>query len=363
MERVAENRGFEPDIAIPPGETLKESLDALGMTQAELALRMNRPLKTINEIIKGKTAITPQTAVELERVLRAPAHFWLRLEMDYQTALARQKEREEMAGDLLLLSRFPYLEMAKLGWVKRVVDRAARVAELRSFFGVVTLSRVRLVEEAAYRKSQKKQASPEALSAWIRKGELDAQGIETKTFDEAGFLRTLAGIRGLTRAPIAEASARLRELCAACGIAVVYVPHLTGTYANGATRWLTPAKALIQLSIRHRYEDIFWFTFFHECGHILKHGKRERFIDMDGDARSSEEAEADAFARDTLIPPDRYRQFGAIGPFSSERVTQFASTVGVSPAVVVGRLQHDKLLPPTHLNHLRRQLKWTHETT
>lgn len=361
MERVADSRGFEPDIAVPPGETLKESIDALGMTQAELALRMNRPLKTINEIIKGKAAITPQSAVELERVLRAPASFWLRLEMDYQTALARQKEREEIAEDLLLLSHFPYLEMAKLGWVERVADKAARVGELRSFFGVVTLSRIRLVEEAAYRKSRKKQASPEALSAWLRKGELDAQIIETEAFDRDAFLSALNKIRGLTRAPMAEASVRLRALCATSGVAVAFVPHLAETYVNGATRWLTATKALIQLSIRNRYEDIFWFTFFHECGHILKHGKKACFIDMKGDAPSDEEAEADAFACNMLIPQDQYRSFRALKRFSGDNVVQFAATVGVSPAIVVGRLQHEALLPPTHLNHLRRQLKWADE--
>lgn len=361
MERIADSRGFEPDIAVPPGEALKESIDALGMSQAELALRMNRPQKTINEIIKGKAAITPQTAVELERVLRAPAPFWLRLEMDYQTALARQKEREEIAEDLRLLNHFPYLEMAKLGWVEHVAGKAEQVAELRSFFGVVTLSRIRLVEEAAYRKSQKKQASAEALSAWLRKGELDAQSVETSAFDRDGFFSALAEIRGLTRGPIAEASVLLRKLCAACGVAVAFVPHITGTYANGATRWLTATKALVQLSIRHRYEDIFWFTFFHECGHILKHGKRACFIDMQGDTPSDEEAEADAFARDVLIPPDRYRSFRTLARFSGENVVQFAADVGVSPAIIVGRLQHDTLLPPTHLNHLRRQLKWIHE--
>jgi addiction module HigA family antidote len=362
MERVDENRGFEPEIAVPPGETLKESIDALGMSQAELALRMNRPQKTINEIIKGKAAITPQTAIELERVLRVPAHFWLRLEMNYQTALARQEQLAEIKKDLQLLEKFPYLEMSKHGWVDSVKDKAARVAALRSFYGVVTLGRVQLVEQAAYRKSQKKEASPEALSAWLRKGELDAQRIQTAEFDRNAFVSALSEIRELTRDDIRPASERLRELCAANGVVVTFVPHLAGTYVNGVARWLTATKALIQLSIRYRYEDIFWFTFFHECGHILKQRKKEVFIDMTGDVQSDDEAQADAFARDTLIPAADYRRLCALQPFSAEKIELFATSIGISPAIVVGRLHHDGLLPQNHLNHLRRKLKWADKT-
>ncbi len=358
MGRVVDKRGYEPDTAIPPGDTLKETIDALGMDQTELALRMGRPLKTINEIIHAKTAITPQTAMELERVLGAPARFWMRLELDYQGTLARIQEREEIVHDLPLLSRFPYGEMAKLGWVRAVRNLEDRVAELRSFFGVATLARVPLVAEAAFRKSQKRQASPEALSAWLRKGELEAQRIETGPYSRDGFTAALREVRGLTLERPSEASVRLRELCAENGVAVVYVPHLQGTYANGASRWLGN-KALIQLSLRHRYEDIFWFTFFHECGHILKHGKKAEFIDMDGDVRSAQEQEADAFAQNTLIPPGAYRLFCLAGNFSLSSVTRFSRHLSVSPAIVVGRLQHDKLLPPSHLNGLRKQLVWT----
>ena len=357
MARDVIGRDYEPDVAIPPGETLRETIEALGMTQVELAQRMDRPLKTINEIVKGKTAVTPETATQLERVLGAPARFWLRLEMDYQTTRARLKEQEALVAQTTLVAEFPYAEMAKLGWVEKVRDKTERVIQLCAFFGVAKLEQVRVVEQAAFRKSRKRKASPYALSAWMRRGEVEAQQMATPPFDRKGFMQALSLIRGLTQAPLAEATRGIRSLCAERGVAVAYVPHLKGTYANGATRWLGD-KALIQLSIRHRYEDVFWFTFFHECGHILKHGKKRQFIDLPGDPCSPAEDEADRFAQDALIPPRAYRSFCDVGSYSVAAVRRFAQDIQVCPAIVVGRLQHAGLLPRSHLNGLRRRLVW-----
>ena len=357
MAHSVTDRGYEPDVAIPPGATLRESIDAVGMTQAELARRMGRPLKTVNEIVKGRTAITPETATQLERVLGAPARFWLRLEMDFQATRARLREQESITAQASLVGEFPYADMAKLGWVEKVRDKTARVIQLCSFFGVARLEQVRVIEEAAFRKSRKRKASPYALSAWLRRGEVEAQQMDTATFDRKGFLQVLSTARGLTRAPLSEATRELKRICATHGVALAYVPHLKGTYVNGATRWLGD-KALIQLSLRYRYEDIFWFTFFHECGHILRHGKKERFIDLPGDPCSPAEDEADRFAQDALIPPRAYHSFRDAGPYSMATVRRFAQDIQVCPAIVVGRLQHDGLLQPSHLNGLRRRLAW-----
>lgn len=82
---------LESDLAIPQGELLEEELAERGMSQIELAQRMGRPRQKINEIIRGKRAITPETALQLEQVLGIPARLWLGLETDYRLTLARQK--------------------------------------------------------------------------------------------------------------------------------------------------------------------------------------------------------------------------------------------------------------------------------
>lgn len=359
MTEIIKDRGYTPDIAIPPGETLQETIDALGMSQTELAERMGRPKKTINEIIKGKAAVTPQTATELERVLGTPARFWLRLEMDYQEALARLEDREALDKEMPLLKRFPYAQMAKLGWIPRSRREKQKVHILRSFLGVATLNTLPKVEAAAYRKAKKVEATPEALSVWLRRGELLAQEMDTAPFSKTGFREALQEIRRLTRGPLKAAIKKMVKVCADNGVAVVFVPHLKGTYINGAARWLKSDKALIQLSIRNRFEDILWFTFFHECGHILLHGKKDCFIDVQEDVHSAEEKEADEFARDLLIPQNAFRRFSASGRFDASSVQSFAKELGVCDAVVVGRLQYeDHISYKSILNRLKRTLEW-----
>lgn len=143
-----------------------------------------------------------------------------------------------------------------------------------------------------------------------------------------------------------------------CGVRFVFVPHLGQTFAHGATRWIS-GRPLGQLSVRGKYEDIFWFSFFHEIGHVLRgHSRKETLIAWDGSDRKDEQSlEADQFAADTLIPPPDYERLKQLRPYSEAVVRKFATGIGVCPGVVVGRLHNDQLLPHTHLNGLRRQLQ------
>src|SRR5882762_3147789 len=118
---VSETRAW-PDIAIPPGELLEETLDTLGMSQAELARRTGRPVQAINEIVRGSKEITPETAVQFERVLGVPAHVWVRLEADYRYNLVRLQERKRLQEEIPLAETYPYKEMASHGWVPNIQD-------------------------------------------------------------------------------------------------------------------------------------------------------------------------------------------------------------------------------------------------
>jgi hypothetical protein len=146
----------------------------------------------------------------------------------------------------------------------------------------------------------------------------------------------------------------LIRLCADAGVAVVFVPELPGTHVSGATRWLTAKKALIQLSLRYRSDDHLWFTFFHEAGHILLHGKRQVFLEDSGTTNSQEE-DANAFAANALIPSPAFREFQECENTSKAAIREFAEKLGISPGVVVGRLQHEGSLPYSHCNDLKRR--------
>jgi addiction module HigA family antidote len=353
------SEGYSPDIAIPPGETLKEVLESKSITQKELALRMNRPIKTISEIMNGKASITPETAYQLEQVLDIPASFWLKLEANYQISKERISFTKILQKQAALVKRFPYSEMSNLGWVKKTRDQIEKVSELLSFFGVTELKRVSILQQTAFRKSKKYNVSSEALCAWLRKGEIEASNLDTKEYKREVFKDSLNEIRDLTTESSQTGFEEAKELCRLSGIAFIFTPHLKKTHVNGAARWISPKKAVIQLSDRYKYEDIFWFTFFHEAGHILLHGKKDEFIDLETDKdKDKHEIEADNFAREMLIPSNAFDIFleRCDGQFLRRNIINFASEQNISPGIIVGRLQHEGLLPHNHMNSLRKKL-------
>ena len=354
-----ENR-FKPDYAISPGSTLAETLESLGMSQANLAERTGRPKKTINEIIKGKAAITPEPALQLERVLGVPASFWNNLERHYRETLARLEEQARLQKYVDWLKQFPLKAMIERGWVEASDDRVQQIQAMCRFLGVASPEQWRTMQRGAavaFRQSRAFESEPGVVAAWLRQGELEAQHIECASYKAARFKATLAEARALTVEPPETFVPQLTEQCAQAGVAVVFVPELPRLRTSGATRWLTPNKALIQLSLRYKTDDHLWFTFFHEAGHILLHGKREMFLEGDNAVDERERA-ADRFAANLLIPPSDYQRFVRAGDFGQSAIQQFADEIGIAPGVVVGRLQHDEALAYSEGNDLKVKLVW-----
>jgi addiction module HigA family antidote len=359
MAEKNENR-FIPDYAIPPGETLVETLEVLGMTQAELADRIGRPRKTINGIIKGKTGITSETALQLERALRVPASFWMNLEAQFQEILSRKEEEQELVDHTDWLERFPIKEMVSRGWISQRENVLDQLKELLTFFGVTSPDRWEEVwgnMPAAFRKSTVFQADPGAVAAWLRVGEIEAQQIPCKPYSAKDFRQALDTIRHLTTEDPSVFIPEMKSLCQSAGVVVLFIKALPKIRAWGATRWLSPDKALIQLTLRYKTDDHLWFSFFHESGHILLHGKRDVFIE-DTDEKNGKEEEANNFAANYLIPRDQLEKFILSGAKSKASISRFASELGVSPGIVVGQLQHHKYLPMSHCNDMKLRFEW-----
>lgn len=352
---------YVPDYVSSPGETLLETLEALGMSQGELAERMGRPKKTINEIIKAKAAITPETALQLERVLGVPASFWNNRESNYQESLIRRTEYDQLRTELEWLKRFPIKAMVRMGWIRSFQDEVQQLQEVLNFLGVASPGQLRNLwrnQRLVFRKSLAFEIDHWALTAWLRKGEIEAQGIECDPYDSKKFLGVLDQVRSLTLESPEVFQQKLVSMCTEAGVAVAFVPELPKIRVSGATRWLTPRKALIQLNLRYRTDDQLWFTFFHEAGHIGRHSKRAIFIDHDKQPQNAEEEEANAFAADLLIPPERLSAFLQEGDMTGGAIVSFASEIGIVPGIVVGRLQHNGYLPYSHCNDLKGRLRW-----
>ena len=165
------------DTPIPPGEVLEEELEARGMTQRELAARLGRPAQAINEIIRAKKSITPETALGLAAVLGIDAQFWVNLETDYRMTLARKREQDMIQSNVQWLNHYPVREMLKRGWIEAGKDRPSRLKALMSFLGVAVAEPQAYQKAAGFRITEAAQhrISLGALAAWLRKGELDAQ--------------------------------------------------------------------------------------------------------------------------------------------------------------------------------------------
>ncbi len=365
----AEKNASKPNYAVPPGETLRETLQSLGMTQAELAQRSGRPKKTINEIMRGKAAITADTALQLERVLGIPASFWNSLERNYRETLARLKEEEQLQSQIKWLKTFPIASLVRMGWLPKLKSEVQRLQALLNFFGVAGIREWKAIwegPEAAYRKSRVFQGNPVAVSAWLRKGEIDARKIECMPYKASAFRNALKKMRALTVAPPEVFEPEMKRLCAEAGVAIVFVPELPGTHVYGATRWIRQTKALIYLSLRGKSDDHLWFTFFHETGHILLHEKRDVFIEAKGEGCSEmvgteKEQEASQFAQDFLIPPKEYEAFLQTDSFGEAAIIQFAEKLGITPGIVVGRLQHDKVIRFSAANSLKKRFRFRQE--
>lgn len=364
MSNTIQNQ-YTPDYVSPPGETLQEILEERGLSQAELAERTGRPKKTINEIINGKVAITPETALQLERVLGIRASFWNNLERQYREALARIEEEDRLQKEVTWLDQIPVKAMIKFRWIQPYRDKVEQLREVLNFFAVASPEQWEGIwcrTHVDFRKSQAFQSESGAMAAWLRQGEIEASEIPCATYDANKFRQALLQVRALTMKPPEVFQPELVRLCAETGVAVVFVPELPKTRACGATRWLNPQKALIQLSLRHKTDDHLWFAFFHESGHILLHGKRDVFLEGKGVAAVEDlekEEEANKFAADILIPPIEFKGFLASGQQRTKvGIEQFAAEIGIAPGIVVGRLQHDGILPPSHCNDLKRRFEW-----
>lgn len=341
---------YQPLEVSPPGNSLQELMEEHGLNQTTLAGRLGRPVQAVNEILAGKKQITDDTALELERVFKVPARFWLAREARYREYLARQRAQAALADEVPWLEEFPLKALQELGQLPAGRLTAAfklqLVEPLLRFFGVASSAGWREHYgqrlQANFRLAlPSKQTDVPAISAWLRLGELAAQGQDVEPYDAAKLEALLPQLRALTTRPASEIGPRLRKLCASAGVHVAFVPALPGTHVSGVARWLPTGHPLVQLSLRGKWNDIFWFSFFHELGHVLKHPKRSIFLD-DGSAshpdESPEEREANAFARDCLIPPAGQAVLETVA-LNAASIQAFAAQMGIHPGIVVGQLQ------------------------
>lgn len=354
---------YRSQVAIPPGETIQELLETHGMTQKELADRMGRPAPTVSQIIRGHKAITPETALQLDRVFGLSYQFWINLEANYRATKERLSEGRRTPDPAGELRAIPYAVLRKLRVVPETRSPREQAVNKLRFLGVASCEAVKRTYgdfHAAARRGRGTTINPFRLAAWVRLGELNAQYLEPTEYQRDKMFELLPELRSLVREPrVEQAWETFVACCRSEGLVVAAVPELPSLGVNGVTFWRRKTP-FVFVNIRGKYHDIFWFTVFHELAHVLLHRDREIIVDLSRQPKTTSiEREADRFAADLLVPAEAYREFvSGTTRFSLESIRRFAESIDTHPGVVVGRLHHDNRLPPSDGNGLRAKLRW-----
>lgn len=347
---------FQPDWASPPGDTIADILRERNLSPEQFAADLQRTPDEVNDLLRGQVTITLEMARRLEQTLGSSLHFWMSRDYEYRQDLAR---REQLSKQWL--SDLPIQDMISFGWLPS--RSTPNLASCLKFFAVPNVPAwneryAELQQVMSFRTSAAFASKPAAVAAWLRQGEIEAGATDCKEWNAQTFQHALSEIRRLTR----EKEPRrflpvLKHLCAESGVAVVVLRAPNGCRASGATRFLSPTKAILMLSFRHLSDDHVWFTFFHEAGHLLLHGKKQLFLEADEVTATGEEKEADRFAASTLVPPEFQDELLNLRP-NHKAVIRFAMHVGISPGIVVGQLQHLRHIRYNQLNSLKRRYDW-----
>ena len=338
---------YFPDVVFHPGITLDEKLQEMGISIKEFALRTDKPEKTVIAVLKGDSSLTSEMAILFENVTRIPAQFWINKQARYNEYIAREKQKAVIAAAADWAKEFPYAEMVKQNWIEPTRNCEEKTINLLSYFGVASHNawgKLYIESElkvAAYT-SLKHTHQPHAISAWLRQGELQAMQIESPVFNEKKLKGNIPNMRQLMVEQPEGFFEQLQSLCLQAGVVLLFTPKLPKVPLSGSTRWLNNTP-LIQLTARYKRNDNFWFTFFHELGHIILHGKKYISLENVDFAASDpvKEEEAHQFAIAQTFTKDQEEEVLQKKTIYEEDIIKFAKKFNTHPALIIGRLQHD----------------------
>lgn len=339
-----------PAVAFPPGDYIKEALDARGWTQDEFAEIIGRTPKFVGELVSGEKSITPRTAKELAAALGTSAILWLNLEAAFRLHHSQDPVPPRITRQARLRERFAVRDMVKRGWIGASDDPGVLEGAVQRFFGIESIDDTPRLAHAAKRTGYPADISGPQL-AWLFRVKQIAEAMTVGPYSERALREAFPKMRTLLAS--LEDVRHVPHLLAECGVRLVIVEPMPGSKIDGVTFWLGEKanSPVIGLSLRLDRIDNFWFVLTHEIAHVLnKHGRAEAIIDTDTFDRSAaqeaqnvseEEQVANAIAAEFCVPRVdmgdfivRHRPL-----FSEEKVLGFARRIQVHPGIVVGQLQ------------------------
>lgn len=363
MAALARTAGkWQPSWATHPGEHLLEHLEVRGLTQAQFARLAGLSPKLVSTIVTGANPVTAETAIKLERVLGVKAYIWTGIQANWDLFQAR-KQTDSTFNVKSWLSLFPLGDLRKRSYLPDTKDEGVTLDALLHLFGIGTPDAfpTKLASLAVHHRRAKSYESSEChVFTWLMLGEYSARQINMPPFDADKFKQAVSAIRELTTQDPNCFEPRMKELCRNAGVALIFEPPIGKTCLFGSARWFDGDRAIIQLSLRMKTNDHFWWTFFHEAAHILLH-RGKNFLDDKNGVGDGAEEEADHWAQENLVGVRRFDVFKATRPRSEAAIKRFALETDLHPGIIVGMLQHDGIIPFRNLNGLKTTFRWADE--
>jgi len=359
---------YKEQIAFHPGYYVKELIDDQGITQEELAKRLQTTPKTVSDLVNGRINLTDEMVLRLSIVFGTSTSLWLNLNKKFIERKLVIEEQKQLDRECELARLLDYKFWVNLGVVKKTRISAEKVKELQRYLKVSSLSVLQqrdfLVQ---YRTSVSEVNDTNVINAnaWVQTAINMGSSSNTDVFSKKKLKAALPEIRSMTVQKPDDFMPRMKKLLADCGVALVILPNLKNCGINGAVKWMGKDKVLLALNDRRKFADIFWFALFHELGHVFQQRLTMLIVSdenkdelMKDERLQKLEEEADVFSCNALIPEKEYRLFleQTGKKFTSDAVISFAEKINILPGIVIGRLQHDRYLDQrSALNSLKRK--------
>lgn len=360
---MLETANFQPQWFSAPGATIAQRLKSTNTTIEDFAWEMDFSESDAEDLIGGRMPITDLIAERLQVSLGVSAAFWRIRDAQYRNDVDRLAQQIPQDSAKKWLRDLPIRDMIAFGWIEDQPQLNGKIAECLRYFDIPTLEMwddrmAALLATSKLRTSQTLKSNPASLAAWLRKGEIEASQIRCQDWNADKFKTQLTDIRQLSWQKDPKTFVpQLREACAQVGVALVIAKAPDGCRASGATKFVSDRKAMLMLSFRYLSDDHFWFSFFHEAGHLILHGKDQTFFEGEPHELSNYEQEADEFSARTIIPECYQAEFNGLA-INKKSVLRFAIKIGISPGIIVGQLQHSGRLQHNYLNYLKRRYSW-----
>ena len=350
-----------------PGRILKQKLDENKMSQKDLATRTGVTEKHISTILKGDRDITSSFAIKLWYVFEN-AKFWLNLQQDYDEYQMKVQEENHITSnelDILKEIKEPLQFFEEHKMIERNITNNQMVLYLRSLFQVSNLTLIPNVSyNAAYRAqiANNIRVNQYVLFAWQTMCEKlsEAQNNKVKKNLNVELLKSkMQKIKMQMFEKIDDAIDNIKSMLGECGIKFLVVKNFRGAPVQGFIKKIAENQVLLCITIRGKRADVFWFTLFHELGHIINGDYENKFVDFEK-ADNHKELKADEFACNLLINYEDYKNFVKNCDYTNwVNITSFAREQKVIPSIVIGRLQKDGFLDWSEYSDKIAQFEWS----